>query len=596
MLALKGRVDALRGRTPAPRLVLLSDVSQSDGRDAAYPEGLHVMRLEEVIRSTQRIVAGASAFQLVDGGDPARCNEPPGFPLYPHIFACGESYAAKVVEAIEMRVVSRFEGLSLHNRLAIIVPDAGFREGMRQALADALSGSALLRNRNRNVVLKSAREASACVASAPRRDGEEWLVYDTVDAVDGLERLFVVAVGLDVEGSARPESGGVALEVRSRIYRAMTRAHMMVCIVNEAVRGGWLEFLRLVKLDRGRDYDAEEAGRMRGAAKPIVDSARDRPLTEAPSADTTREVEFAGGEAVGEVAEETKVREDLSAEARAVEEGGNREKEHVQGEKEQDHQVVEEDQQVFQEDQQVEEDQQVLQENQHVEEDQQVVEPGSALVHQRDEQVVEEDRQLVEQEKQQDEQQEQRYEQQQELSTIWDTDESAWGHLDSMAAFNPYLKREGEDEMDDKQEPESEKKGVDSPANQGVKGDLSLVSAAKEGRKEDVARLLEQGADVMERDADGATALMRASENGHVEVVKHLVERGGDAVIKATDEDGGTALMLASQNGHVEVVKHLVERGGDAVIKATDRSGMRALQFAKIAGHRHVVNFLQARQ
>ena len=35
----------------------------------------------------------------------------------------------------------------------------------------------------------------------------------------------------------------------SELYRAITRAHMVVMVVNEAIRGGWLEFLGHVKFD-----------------------------------------------------------------------------------------------------------------------------------------------------------------------------------------------------------------------------------------------------------------------------------------------------------------------------------------------------------
>jgi len=75
-----------------------------------------------------------------------------------------------------------------------------------------------------------------------------------------------MAVGLDQEDSALESRGEVGLEVRSRIYRAITRAQMMACIVNEGVRGGWLEFLGLVRLDKERGYDEDEARRICGSA------------------------------------------------------------------------------------------------------------------------------------------------------------------------------------------------------------------------------------------------------------------------------------------------------------------------------------------
>jgi hypothetical protein len=71
-------------------------------------------------------------------------------------------------------------------------------------------------------------------------------VLDTLESFDGMERLFVMAVGLD---SVRTTVGCCG------IYRAITRAHMFVCVVQEHLEGGWLEFTANVKLNKG-DFDA----------------------------------------------------------------------------------------------------------------------------------------------------------------------------------------------------------------------------------------------------------------------------------------------------------------------------------------------------
>eukprot|EP01050_Picozoa_sp_SAG11_P030363 SAG11_NODE_8955_length_959_cov_1.132558_1_plen_58_part_10 len=57
--------------------------------------------------------------------------------------------------------------------------------------------------------------------------------------MDGLERLVVLCVGLD----APMRGGSGALEARSMLYRAITRAHMMVLAVNEYLPDGWFGFL-----------------------------------------------------------------------------------------------------------------------------------------------------------------------------------------------------------------------------------------------------------------------------------------------------------------------------------------------------------------
>ena len=92
------------------------------------------------------------------------------------------------------------------------------------------------------------------------------LVLDTLSNFDGLERLIVIAVGLDAKLDED------VLETRSRLYRALTRAHMLALVVNENVRGGWLEWLNRVKLDRQAAFDlhAERARQNADAAQSVV--------------------------------------------------------------------------------------------------------------------------------------------------------------------------------------------------------------------------------------------------------------------------------------------------------------------------------------
>eukprot|EP00282_Hemiselmis_andersenii_P034409 CAMPEP_0169451768 /NCGR_PEP_ID=MMETSP1042-20121227/13874_1 /TAXON_ID=464988 /ORGANISM="Hemiselmis andersenii, Strain CCMP1180" /LENGTH=1168 /DNA_ID=CAMNT_0009563703 /DNA_START=1 /DNA_END=3508 /DNA_ORIENTATION=- len=281
--ALRELLEALVSMTRPKSVVLLSDVSQSDGRKPLYPEyEMHEMRLEEVIRSTKRIVAGAAAFQIGDMENREapilpRCNVPDGSHLPTYIFDRRELrggstldglYATKVVDAMVDKVAHLFPGLSLHNRLAVIVGDGDFRDRLRSAFCLELE-SRVKRDGplcGRRFKLVSARDAFSCLKSGSGAGEEEWIVYDTVDAMDGLERLIVIAVGLDEEGSA---SSARALEVRSRIYRAMTRAQMMACIVNEAVAEVGSSFF-----DKERGYDKEEAGKICGFAAETVSRVR----------------------------------------------------------------------------------------------------------------------------------------------------------------------------------------------------------------------------------------------------------------------------------------------------------------------------------
>ena len=82
-------------------------------------------------------------------------------------------------------------------------------------------------------------------------DRKEAVVLDNVDNFDGLEELIVIAVGLDaVIGD------GTERHTQSQIYRAVTRAHMMVVVVNECIRGGWLEHLSCLEFDAEMEFDS----------------------------------------------------------------------------------------------------------------------------------------------------------------------------------------------------------------------------------------------------------------------------------------------------------------------------------------------------
>ena len=212
------------------RRLLLSDVSQSLGRDIPFPEGMVGVRLTEVVRSSKRIVQGAMAFQLGENKTTTEShNSSSGPPLKSFLFDIAdgedrfESYAQQTVCALKS-VLSTFPGLDLHDRVAIVVPDDEFKGSLGpvllRMLPAALSG----------FKLAGATEASASVlgggAAVCTKASDRWLVCDTMEQMDGLERLIVIAVGLDaaIESSA---AGDDVLETRSRLYRAVTRAHMM---------------------------------------------------------------------------------------------------------------------------------------------------------------------------------------------------------------------------------------------------------------------------------------------------------------------------------------------------------------------------------
>ena len=57
-------------------------------------------------------------------------------------------------------------------------------------------------------------------------------------------------------------------------------------------------------------------------------------------------------------------------------------------------------------------------------------------------------------------------------------------------------------------------------------------------------------------------------ENGHLEIVKYLVENGAN--INEKNKDGDTPLICASINGHLEIVKYLCQNGDNVNEKDKD--------------------------
>ena len=160
-----------------------------------------------------------------------------------------------------------------------------------------------------------------------------------------------------------------------------------------------------------------------------------------------------------------------------------------------------------------------------------------------------------------------------------------------------------------------------------------LVRAAKQGDEKELTRLIDQGADVNARDADGSTALMWACASSNcLRVAKLLVARGAD--VNARDNSGKTALtraddrgaftaedqlvlqefkefllkhgavdeqlasvkdknrvlLVASGKGYFSVVKRLVQEGGN--VNYRGNLGQTALIEASGSGYVEIVRFL----
>ncbi|KOO40685.1 hypothetical protein Ctob_013059 [Chrysochromulina tobinii] len=306
--------------TEARHLMLLSDISQSSGKDKElYPKGKpKVVTLTEVVRSSQRIVEAASVFQLGDSVHKISCqHSAAGPPLKAFMFNLEgavpdavplmkdlndgqvRQYAGQTVEAIK-HIISMFGSLRLHDRVAIVV-DVDILNDFRGtfsagAYQGGLLGAELLEHfMRRESATKQQIEAgharsfqiidatqAASMVMGGSQDDREWLIVDTIEAFDGLERLVVIAVGLD----AKIVQGDKTLKTRSLLYRAMTRAHMLAIVVQHNIPGGFFAFLHQVKLDPSAEFDAAKAQKARDS------TALNKVMTKGKASSATEQAEM----------------------------------------------------------------------------------------------------------------------------------------------------------------------------------------------------------------------------------------------------------------------------------------------------------------
>ncbi len=130
----------------------------------------------------------------------------------------------------------------------------------------------------------------------------------------------------------------------------------------------------------------------------------------------------------------------------------------------------------------------------------------------------------------------------------------------------------------------------------------ALHEAVEQGDLARVRELLESGAAVDARDADGQTPLMVASRDGHVEIARLLMESGADVTAtsslgfalrvaaRASGSAGYTPLHWAASAGETALVKELLEAGADPDAKGVART--TPLHWAAKKGRSDVVKVL----
>ncbi len=116
--------------------------------------------------------------------------------------------------------------------------------------------------------------------------------------------------------------------------------------------------------------------------------------------------------------------------------------------------------------------------------------------------------------------------------------------------------------------------GADLNVLEPSRASTPLITAAALGKTEAAKLLIDAGADLNYRNADGSTALHTAAVFGTTEVARLLIEAGADLNIQ--NNDGSTPLHAAAFFCRVEIVKMLLEKGADKTIE--NKMGQTPLQ------------------
>lgn len=111
----------------------------------------------------------------------------------------------------------------------------------------------------------------------------------------------------------------------------------------------------------------------------------------------------------------------------------------------------------------------------------------------------------------------------------------------------------------------------------GSSTDTALLQAVKSGSYEIIKLLVQHGAEVNYKDADGNTVLMNACMYGSKNIIEYLIQKG--AKINDQNSEGQTALIIAAGSGYTDNVRILLKYNADKNIK--DKSGYTAVNTKK---------------
>ena len=115
-----------------------------------------------------------------------------------------------------------------------------------------------------------------------------------------------------------------------------------------------------------------------------------------------------------------------------------------------------------------------------------------------------------------------------------------------------------------------------------------LLQATQRGDKEAVLKLLEEGADINVRDAQGRTPVMIATYQHSTDIVRTLLQAGADVNIR--DDNKENPLLHAGAQGWLDILKLAIEAHADT--RLTNRFGGISIIPASERGHVEVVREL----
>jgi ankyrin repeat protein len=101
--------------------------------------------------------------------------------------------------------------------------------------------------------------------------------------------------------------------------------------------------------------------------------------------------------------------------------------------------------------------------------------------------------------------------------------------------------------------------------------------------------LLENGADLFEKDSDGISALDVAIKFKRKDVIQFCIDRGFN-LNETTRKSGITPAMLAACFSDLDMMKLLIDNGAN--LNASDKAGMAPKDYAKKLGQKKMVEFL----